>query len=244
MRRNLNFNKGDSYMLAEHIHLQRAAERAGQGDFAGAAEVLRAARREWPFLPSLAEHLAVCLRYLGDWAGCLAAAEDARRHGFVSAEGEIARAEALARTGERDAAEMAFLGVLGRGDPERRHWADVARTAGTLGFADLALDACRRILLDDPEDADALLGAAMYSERLSHPPERVERLYRRAVKFGPGNRTARAALGMFLFRRRRFAEAHALLSELPDSVPACGCVRRAKAMLAAYFEHSRPSASD
>jgi len=219
-------------MTPEQVHLREAAAAARRGDFQEVVRRLRAGRAEWPMSPGLAECLVVGLRHIGEWRQCARAAVEARRLGVTSVDGEIARAEALGRLGCEDEAREVFESLLRRSDVGGLQFADIARTAGVLEFDAVALEACRRILYEDPDDADALFGAAVYMERVGEPAVRVERTIRRSIKFAPGDKSRRAWLGLYLFRNRRLAEARAVLDELPDNAAACGCLRRVKAMLA------------
>lgn len=87
-----------------------------------------------------------------------------------------------------------------------------------LGNVDEATAGYRRVLTNQPQSLDAMLGLARL-EQLAGRPKEAEAAYRKIVQTTPGNARALDALGQFYVAEKRFPEAIPVLKEAVAAAP-------------------------
>ncbi len=172
--------------------------------FQQAAEVLDDAR---PFASehgNLLQLHGLVLYARRDFAGALAAFEQALSLVPLIITAQITMADCYRRQGHRATAAVMLNYLAGRDDLPTAVLAGLSAGLGGIGEYHAALKVCRLAARREPERDEPLFGMAFYMNKLDFPVERVIPLLRRALSFSPDCQLYQLGLATLYVRADRY----------------------------------------
>jgi len=136
----------------------------------------------------------------------------------LSASGQYILAKNYLETGKTALAQSVFTILLQRDDiPDRLLPALSSYLGRHSEMKHLALQACRKAVRRDPDQADSWLGMAHFMNQLGYPQRQVASVLRKAVSLDPENRHYRLALSNLLEHMGQFDEAYRVVKQISRS---------------------------
>jgi predicted Zn-dependent protease len=149
----------------------------------------------------------------------------------ISASGQYVLAKNYLETGKIDLAISVFAILLQREDLPDQLLPVLSSYLGRRPeTAHLALQACRKAIRRDPDQADSWLGMAHFMNQLKYPQRQVASVLRKAVSLDPENHHYRLALSRVLEQMGEPAEAYRVVKQISRSnlqqIDCTGCLEK------------------